>query len=286
MSFAFQEYRRPTVFDGLRENDLTDYITLPMPVNLMDNNNLQWNDKMPGGLFGEMFTRGWQDVSDAYAKEGVEGLVGAFNFNNLDKLGEGMTGYAVNKTIQGLRAAEGYVGAAGATDTGLQLLGLADNQFLTVGFTGPTYKRHHFQWMLSAKSRAESDVIRNIVNTFKKVAHPELLAVEAAGFWKYPNIVRMKFNPDSARQYLYSFKPCVITDVNIHYSAEGSVGFYASSNAPVNVILDIHFQEIELWRNGDGDQFIADGGIQLPTIAGGDFNDIQSPPVPPIGPRS
>src|SRR5262245_39168771 len=56
MTFGFEEYRRPNQFEGLKSNGVQDYIVLPMPQNLRDNNSLNYGD-MDGSFTVEALTR-------------------------------------------------------------------------------------------------------------------------------------------------------------------------------------------------------------------------------------
>lgn len=280
MSFAFEEYRRPTQFEGLKSNGTQDYIVLPLPQNLRDNNSLSYGD-VEGNFLTEALTRIVQDKSDMMRsgdmKANLEGLIDSLNPNDLNKAGEAASGWGAKSAIAAARAAANVAGEPGLVDTALQLPGLADNPFTTVAFSGPRFKTHSFFWRLSAKSEEESVTIKNIVNTFKRVAHPDLLSAGLGGFYKYPWIVWPKFCPDESAEYMYRFKPCVITDVNINYSPNDRPGFYAISMAPIEVILELHLKEIEIWRNGSNNS-IRD--TVLSTASGGDFDSVALPPTP------
>jgi hypothetical protein len=162
--------------------------------------------------------------------------------------------------------------STGMIDGGLQMLGLADNPFMTVAFKGPNFKTHSFAWRLAPKTVEESDTILNIINTFKKSAYPEILSAAVGGFYTYPKIIWPKFMPDAARNHLYNFKPCVITNINANKSPNDRPGFYAGSSAPLEIVLELGLMEIELWRNGS-DGFLGVTGIGN---GNGDFNNVQS----------
>lgn len=274
ITFAFEDYRRPTQFEGLSSNGLTDYICLPMPSTLRDNNNLNWSAD-DGNFLIESIAKGIGDYHDANKTAGVNALLQQIGNDASSALSGGALqnarGLAQNAenvlgNIPGLSSSLTNGLAVGA----LQLAGLADNPFSTVAFHGPNFKEHMFHWRLAPKTPDESATIHQICETFKKAAYPGLLTSALGGFYKYPMIVWPKFQPDAAMNSLYLFKPCVIASVNIDKAPNDRPGFYADTNAPLEVILELHLKEIELWRNGDG---------QNGTISGGDFSSTPSPPT-------
>jgi hypothetical protein len=203
-------------------------------------------------------------------------------------LAGGLAGTGIQKSLGVMENIESILGGGGEGKQSLvrgfmQMGGIADNPFNTIAFGGPMFKQHQFTWVLAPKSKEESELLRQIVYTFKKVAHPELLSMAAGGFFKYPYIVWPKFQPDSLGRNLYKFKPCVIVDVNIDYSQHGDVGFFHGTEAPIRAVLSLNLLEIEIWRNGNGEGL---SDHRLPRISDGDFNDptIQTVPTPTTAP--
>lgn len=278
ITFAFEEYRRPNQFESLSRTGLKDYICLPLPNNLQDRNNLQYNPEK-GNFLVESGSKAVQDISDALKTGTVDGLGGTLISDAAGMAG----GFAINRGIGTARALESLgndagLGTAGITTGALQNLGLAENPFSTVAFSGPTFKQHQFSWRLAARTQEESVTIKKITDTFKKAAHPEILAAIAGGFYKYPMIVWPKFQPDAAMQNLYQFKPCVIVDINMNYTPNDRPGFFQDS-APIEVIVELHLMEIELWRNGSEGL----GGITGIGTSAGDFSNVQSPLARDLG---
>lgn len=280
ITFGFEEYRRPSQFEGLTSKGITDYICLPMPNNLQDNNTLNYNEQ-GGSLIMEAVALGSRQVSNgiqnALATGGTDGLKKAFG-DVVDTASSAAIGSGIRAAVDVARGLEGKssTGAQGTVDGLLQVGGLADNPFNTIAFSGPAFKQHHFMWRLSPKSQSETEVIKKIVGTFKKAAYPELLTMSAGGFFKYPNIVFPKFQPDRTKNYLYEFKPCVITSINMNYSPSDRPGFFADSSAPIEVVLEITLLEIEIWRNGDEHSI---ENHQLPTIKSSDFDGVEGAPL-------
>jgi hypothetical protein len=49
---------------------------------------------------------------------------------------------------------------------------------------------------------------------------------------------------------MYTFKKCVITNIRTDYTP-GQPAFFGDTSAPVQIVLTITFQEIELWTAED-----------------------------------
>jgi hypothetical protein len=241
---------------------------------MLDYNNINYAET-PGHILGEALSLAHENGSPVdLLKTGGVGQLEKNIGDAVSGLSQGVSGWGVNKIIDGLSSAAKGLGEEGAIGSLEQIAGLADNPFMTVMLKGPKFKHHRFQWRLAPKSQEESTTIKNITDTFKKMAYPELLTLGAGGFFKYPHIVWPKFQPDAVIDKTYKFKPCVLTDVNVNYTPNDRPGFYTSS-APLEILFEIALTEIELWRGGDGD---SGSGNSFPTI-NGDFSNVISPPL-------
>lgn len=133
---------------------------------------------------------------------------------------------------------------------GLATVGMAVNQFQTVLFDGPTYKRYTFSFRMAPHNAQESQQIRDIIVRLRMAAAPALGAYNI--FWNFPEIVQCAYIPqlDNVKEtYMYAFKPAVLTSVAVNYAPNGEVGaFYRGGNgAPESVIISLSFLEIEYW---------------------------------------
>lgn len=249
ITFGFEEYRRPSQFENLKSKGINDYICLPLPNNLVDHNTLGWNTN-DGNFIVEALTPAFRNTSDALKTGGVGGLMDSGK-KIIGQSSDALTGAVVKGVTQaGMNILDTFAGDNAGTSL-LQAAGLADNPFSTVAFTGPDFKAHNFNWRLAPKSPEESKTIKDIIRIFKKAAYPELLSSDNGGFFKYPNIVWPKFQPEGVIDGLYRFKPCVITAIEANFSPNDRPGFFSESMAPVEIVVSVSLKEIELWKNGD-----------------------------------
>ena len=155
----------------------------------------------------------------------------------------------------GAAAVGGAIGAAAgmAVDIAGAASGVAINKFVIITYSGPKYKNHHFQWKLVPRNPGESKQIKKIVKAFNDSASPSLIA--GGVLFGYPKICKISYMPNS--QYLYKFKPAVLTSVAANYTAGGQPAFLRQDsesddiNAPESVVLDLQFKELEYWTRGN-----------------------------------
>ncbi len=120
------------------------------------------------------------------------------------------------------------------------------NPHQAVLFKGMGLRTFNLNFILVAKSPEESDMIRNIIYTFKYHMHPGYPADTGnQRYLLYPeNFVIGFFSPSP--NYLFSTSPCVLEGCDVDYAGAGPTAFYASTGAPVQVNLSLSFKETEV----------------------------------------
>lgn len=271
MTMKFHDYKRPSVFADT-VIDATDFIALPLPSSgLSDAYVLGYDGKSLSGSVGylaEALTAKMNQgvnavgavgdqaqslasvagVGSQYSKlmNSASSIIPTEDQPLIKALGEAASGAAIASLISQAQNSKSGAGAAG-----LQLLGLAENPFLTVVFTGPQFKTHRFRWLLAPKNEQESTALTKIVNVFKKGAHPEV--VKGIGAFKYPQVLHIAIKPDEAAANMNKFKPCVIESIDVNYSPSGQPSFFRGTSAPTMVELSLQLKEIEIWTQDDFD---------------------------------
>jgi hypothetical protein len=145
------------------------------------------------------------------------------------------------------------VAAGGAVNAGSVLLGIGLNQFVTLLFVGPKYKRFEFQWAVAPHSQLESDTLRRIANVFKNAMAPKMAL--QGGIWKFPKLFKIGFFPNS--KFMYKFKPSVLETFSANYTPSGRASFLrsdnpaAGENAPSTMVFRARFIETEFWTAGN-----------------------------------
>lgn len=261
---SLQKWDKLNAFASIKKSK-TDSILLPMPARLTESLDVGYKQSSLGAIVGgvkDMMTEGMapgESMSSMLAGAGAAGSRGALHAGGIyvkNKIEETATN-AINSgkyspnIVETLRA-EAIEVADAATNLAEQAMGTAINPNLTLLLSGPSLRRHEFSWTLVARSRKESEVIKAIIDKLRRAMMPSI----PNGFiYKYPNYALLRFMPDN--EYLYKFKPCVITGMNVDYAAGGQPSFFPGkdkkNNPPTVITLQLSFQELEVISAEDFD---------------------------------
>lgn len=192
-----------------------------LPPELSHSDGLEYND-FDGGL-------------EASALSGIES--GIENYRT-------STQKQITRSIQnagaGIASAFGSTVASNGANIADVQTGRTLNPRVMSKFERVSFKTYQFTWVMIAKNESESRQIKNIVNKFRKNAHPEL----RGPFFEFPSVVEFTFLPDDLNDYLWKPEPCAITNVSVSYNSSGTPKFFKGSNAPVEVVLSVQLKEL------------------------------------------
>lgn len=231
IALQFMEYQRRSIFNQPFLNALGG-IRLPIPNNLVDTQAVEYSqdsDAVTGAAI-EQGLKGRNTLGSSDGASIIQGAVAA--------AGGGLAAKA-------LGAVTGVASQVGNVNQGLQLMGLAQNPFLTVLFKQPAFKRHQFSWKLTPNNEQESNTIREIIAYFRSNMLPAMAPSAGGTLLKYPNMVIIELKPDDT--FLYKFKPCVIENMSVNFASAGTPSFFQRTNAPTDVTITISLMEIEYW---------------------------------------
>ena len=225
-------------------------ILLPIPSNIQDSNNVQYDESTLNGL-------------------AAVGVQAADNIMNID-LSKDITGQAVDIAASAKKAVREGVGsnaaarnaftkflaskAAGifrANVTTSQLLARSNGEILNPNmellFGSPTLRNFRFQFKLSPRNEKESEQVRLIIRAFKRN-----MATQAQGgtlesgnfFLKTPNVFNLRYRTGRKNHpFLNRFKQCFLENCSVNYTGEGVHTTY-DDGTPVSMNLDLTFKEI------------------------------------------
>lgn len=218
LDFGFGDFRNIASNYGI--GDVNAAIALPMPPNLVDNQQLDYSQQN----MTELAAAGISNIASAAASKDTKlgrfaGLVNSSEkvISSLNSFQSPLSGYSVNP-------------------------------FLALMFNGPKFKSHQFGWRFSPKTRDETHTLMKIINTFKANSLP---ALSGGAIFTYPNVVLISLYPENARNKMYKFKPALITETSVHYAPSGTPSFFAETNAPVEIELKIQLMEMSIWTKED-----------------------------------
>jgi len=257
-------------FDLTRKEDFptkTDLkrIFLPVPLNLGTQYGHNYNQESLGaaGIGGAKVgaseaVKGASSVADAIRggfKEmfkqasfgGVAEVGTYYAAQNIEALGVGL-GTAITGALDLPDALGAVAGAAGGkyAKGAIAGAGIAVNPYMAVMYNSPQFRTHQFSWKLIAKSKKESDAIKDIIFAFKFHAAPGTAQL-SPNFFAYPQQFDIDLHYEN---YLFNIAPSVLTNIEVSYHGEGYPAYHdiggGEDKAPVSITLQCTFQETSI----------------------------------------
>ena len=240
-SFALQ-----TGTQSNRKNKkIKSIINLPIPRNVTDSQGVQYGES---GL-NPLEATGLSAVAGGVDPAGsVQALKNAFK-----TLAEGAGEVLANNEVQGAigaAVAGTAIGALGGNVSADQLISRATGQILNPNlellFNGVGIRTFPFSFQFFPRNRSEGQVVMDIIRTLKiEMAPTRTVESDAKGiFIKSPSIFHLKYKKgNSPHPFLNRFKPAVLSDMKVNYTAAGSHStFY--DGTPTHIQVDMQFKEL------------------------------------------
>ena len=241
MSFQFVRYTRDDPSKNAKRNP-TDSFYLPIPENLKENTNLQYNHS-PLGTFAGGVEQGIRRGTQATPSPTEAAFATSQYAGNI--LGAAAS-LITRGRIQAITGAAAIAAANEGVRRSIQLTaGMVLNPFSAVTFDNVNFRTHSFQWKLAPTSQTESDILYDI----KRLVNKRILPFRNTITFDYPDLVMVKIHPSDV--YLYSFKPCFITNFSVDFAPSQVPAFYRNTSAPVEVVMSMNLIETEIWTSQD-----------------------------------
>ncbi len=229
-------------------------IYLPFPATLTDQYGASYSreDLFFGGEFMKnsldslMTTNGTKSVSNLFGN-GVADRAGNIAADVANRIGQSPTQAAAAAGTYLLTGVGGPIGAAAKA-----AFNVTTNPYPVMIYQGTGFKSFGFSWTFYPESKQETDVIKKIIGYFRREMLPERVE-NMPSILKYPAIFEVSVQPE-----LKQFKRCVITNIDVNYTAAGGPAFV--KEFPVKssdfieaaaISLTIQMQEIEIWLAND-----------------------------------
>ena len=228
-------------------------ILLPIPSNVADTNNVQYDSSNLNGLGavglqaadnimnlnmgdGDEAKKQFTDAVQKAKKQIVEG------FGNVDVASNVLTKFLSSKAV----------GIFGVNVTTSQLLARANGEILNPNmellFGGPTLRNFRFNYKFTPRNEKEAEQVRLIIRAFKRNMAPAAQGgTQGSGnfFLKTPNVFNLRYRTGRKNhKFLNKFKQCFLTDMSTTYTGEGVYATY-DDGTPVSIILDLSFKELQ-----------------------------------------
>ena len=130
--------------------------------------------------------------------------------------------------------------------------GVTINPFQYMMYKQPAFREFELAWSFSPNNTTETQTLCQIINYLKTGALPEY----AAGGYALalPYIALVRINPN---KYMFDFKPCAITSVNIDFTGSGHGPAFYNDGGPAIISFTLGLKEVEIqvrsdvaWRGG------------------------------------
>ncbi len=236
ISFYFQEVVRPTPLTP-RRNKPSVLIVLPIPTNLVEQFNMQYNEKKYGTVLGFLEKAGAFDIDTLSTmaagqqagidktRDYVQGIINEGKNTNSKLLGAVQFGV---RTVLG----DAIVLSAVEKATGAVL-----NPYQALQFDGIQLRAHTFSYRFSPKSESEAAALKEIINEFKIRMHPEKDGL----LLTYPDVCQIGFAPDSAMPY--KFEQSFLESMTVNYAPSNTPAFFKGGQYPAEIEVTLNFRE-------------------------------------------
>jgi hypothetical protein len=217
-----------------------EYIHLPIPINgLEDKFSIDYNSTTSLGAIGGVGSSIKDMVNNPLSLVGnVLSGVGTVA-RNIGESAAGALGDVVGMGNQAAAAAE-------------LAAGQINNPNLATLFKGVGIRSHSFSWRMIAYDSGETDQIDQIVTLLKQRALPKR-SLGANFSLNYPYVAYLYLvGPKNNAMLTFSEKGCFITNIRVSYNGQqNKPSFFAGTNSPVEVQLDLSFVERSIVTSDD-----------------------------------
>tara|TARA_B100001063_G_scaffold188726_1_gene179090 strand:- start:1080 stop:2315 length:1236 start_codon:yes stop_codon:yes gene_type:complete len=223
-------------------------ILLPMPSNIQDGNSVSYSEGNLDGITADIF-KGVSDTFNTMRLTGptldsiMEKLINSaknignatlFNQNFQNIIKAGLAADAANIPLGGSLTRDAVFA---------RVQGEIINQNVELLFNGVTLRSFKFSFKLTPRGPKEAQQVGLIINTFKRNMAAKV--GQDSTFLGTPNVFELTYKRGAnSHPFLHSFKQCVLTDMSVNYTGEGTYAVYDDST-PVSMVLELGFKELE-----------------------------------------
>ena len=143
------------------------------------------------------------------------------------------------------------LGAAG--QAGMISGGIASNPYTNVQFTGTNLRSFSFSFKFVAESEDESEMVKNIENTFRKFLYPKK-AGSSDFLLEYPPLFKIEFmklagGEASPNKFMPFIQYCYLLSMTATFNS--ATNLFHRTGAPVELELQLTFQESKALKRED-----------------------------------
>jgi len=219
--------------EGVSLNPTGNSVTLYIPTNISVSDSLRYESVATG-------------VVGAVMEKGVENLtgddLGAIAFQNAEAIA-GVAGGALGSKVGNFTALATGVGVAGVVGNIKSEVSKTRQRVMNprefMLFRAPTIRQFGYNFTFIPKSYGEAASIPSIIRFFRQAAYPSL---HSGGIdYVFPDAFTVKYGNTSS---MIKIPEVVCVAVNVTYNPN-SVSFYRLDNMPVEITMQLSFQELK-----------------------------------------
>ena len=221
-------------------------ILLPMPSNIQDGNSVSFASGNLDGITAAAFKIASTGMTGATSDNILSGMTEAVKEAGNALLRDGSDLKSIVLTDLAAQAANIPLGGSLTRDAVFaRQQGEIINQNVELLFNGVTLRSFKFSFKFTPRGPKEAQQVGLIINTFKKNMAAKVGGSIDGNFLGTPNVFELTYKRGaSSHPFLHSFKQCVLTDMSVNYTGEGTYAVYDDST-PVSMVLELGFKELE-----------------------------------------
>jgi len=231
-------------------------ILLPMPSNIQDGNSVSFSSGNLDGITAQTYDGVSRIVNTGGNK--IDDILKSATESAKDLGNKFLTNPALKNVILtdlAAQAANIPVGGSLTRDAVFaRTRGEILNQNVELLFNGVTLRSFKFSFKLTPRNKDEALQIKLIINAFKQNMAAKSGGIDGTGdgtFLGTPNVFELFYKRgNTLHPFLHSFKQCVLTEMSVNYTGEGTYAVYDDST-PVSMVLELGFKELEPIYNED-----------------------------------
>lgn len=221
--------------DGVKDNTKTlKRIALYMPPGIKVGYGAEW------GSFDDTFGRSLdaaENLQGVYAKGGLSGVWETI----AETVGFGAQNLGAAAVAKKLNLDPRQV-----TNFLKRREGLALNPNSAMIFDSINFRKFQFDFQLFARTKDESESIRQIIKVFKWAMHPSLNTGDGGSTWlALPHVFDIKLKtPDD--KYMFNIQQSALTNMDVQYGGTEAMSFFDETKAPVEITMSLEFTELAI----------------------------------------
>lgn len=228
-------------------------IFLPIPNNINDRNSVSWRESSLNSLALDAIEQAGGFIKDFSLDTSLQESMDAAGervTKLVDKYRKGITDPKIIDNLETFLIGKG-INVAGSNIDPQDLIsrrsGAVLNPNMELLFKSVNLRAFTYTFVLTPRTRDESQTVKAIIRTFKRRMAPKSQASVDGGsglFISAPDVFQLDFKRGSQdHPFLHDHKICALTDMQVNYTGTGAYATYDDAT-PVQINVTLNFNEL------------------------------------------